>query len=199
VTEEENTKKCTKCKEVKPKGEFYKNKSTKDGLQGACKACYSAYHEANRPAILEKQKAYHEANPEKEAKRKKAYNEANRPAMLEQQSAYWKANKARITIRHREYCRAHKGQMCARTRKRKASKLNATPSWFEKDAVLAVYTESATRSKTEGVLYHVDHIVPLQSKLVCGLHCLANLQILTSAENIRKGNRHWPGQEWIIH
>lgn len=39
---------------------------------------------------------------------------------------------------------------------------------------------------------HVDHIVPLQSNWVCGLHCEANLRVIPGAENESKRNFWWP-------
>ena len=35
------TKRCSKCKEVKAVSEFNKNKANKDGLRGECKSCQS--------------------------------------------------------------------------------------------------------------------------------------------------------------
>jgi len=70
----------------------------------------------------------------------------------------------------------------ARNAKYRASKLNATPNWANLIAIKEIY-----RTCHEG--YHVDHIVPLQNDLVCGLHCEFNLQHLPARENLSKGNK----------
>lgn len=38
----------------------------------------------------------------------------------------------------------------------------------------------------------LDHIVPLKSDFVCGLHWHGNIQLLSMSENRKKNNRYWP-------
>ena len=78
-----------------------------------------------------------------------------------------------------------------KTRTRKANKLQRTPSWLNAGHWLEIeciykYCSSLRRI---GLNYEVDHIVPLQSKVVSGMHVPWNLQVITGAENSAKGNR----------
>ena len=80
----------------------------------------------------------------------------------------------------------------ARYAKRRASKRNAAPAWANKEAIEAIYAKAKQFSELTGEAFHVDHIVPLISDLVCGLHCEGNLQILPGFDNLSKGNKTWP-------
>lgn len=43
------------------------------------------------------------------------------------------------------------------------------------------------RNKLTGIEWHVDHILPLKGKNVCGLHIWNNLQVIPKTLNLRKG------------
>ena len=77
-------------------------------------------------------------------------------------------------------------------RLRKHAQTKATPSWSDPDICADLYTLASIYTEFLGEPVHVDHVVPLRSKLVCGLHTPANLTLLIAADNIRKGNRWWP-------
>lgn len=75
---------------------------------------------------------------------------------------------------------------------RNAAEKNATPVWANEFFMAEAYHLAKLREKICGGKWHVDHIVPLQSKLVCGLHVEHNLQVIPASDNIRKSNRYWP-------
>jgi len=80
-------------------------------------------------------------------------------------------------------------KIAAREAKRRSTKLIATPSWIELKMIEDLYEECRLLSIETGTQHHVDHIIPLNSNKVCGLHCLDNLQILSAKENHTKSNK----------
>jgi hypothetical protein len=47
-------------------------------------------------------------------------------------------------------------------------------------------------TESTGTVWHVDHIIPVKHKLVCGLHIAENLQLLPGPDNQRKSNHFSP-------
>lgn len=82
-----------------------------------------------------------------------------------------------------------KGLLRAKRARRRCAQLSRTPKWLtaqDKKAIKAIYDEAVAKTTATGTLYHVDHIIPLQGKLVSGLHVPSNLQIITAEENLKK-------------
>lgn len=80
----------------------------------------------------------------------------------------------------------------AHNMKRIVQQKHAMPSWVDTKVIERVYAEAQRVSRDTGVLHHVDHIVPLTSKVVCGLHVPWNLQVIPALANLQKFNRHSP-------
>lgn len=76
--------------------------------------------------------------------------------------------------------------------RRKRAKDSATPSWARIGLMQEIYRLCREISRQTGVRHHVDHLVPLTSDLVCGLHVEHNLRIVPAVDNLRKHNLVWP-------
>jgi hypothetical protein len=81
------------------------------------------------------------------------------------------------------------------TARRRAAVLSAGVSFntelFELVEIEA-YGLARLRTEMTGEEWEVDHIVPLQSQLVCGLHNENNLCVITRKSNNQKLNLIWP-------
>jgi hypothetical protein len=78
----------------------------------------------------------------------------------------------------------------AKARRRKHRQ--ATPGWLtrtERTEIRQIYQIAITLSKSTNTQYVVDHIVPLRSEEVCGLHVPWNLRVITREENLIKSNK----------
>lgn len=80
-------------------------------------------------------------------------------------------------------------------KRRRAARLTAFHP-FDQEFFTLLEQESyqlcKARKASTGVDFEVDHVIPLRSKLVCGLHNEFNLRVIPAIENNKKGNRYWP-------
>jgi hypothetical protein len=154
---------CPNCKEAKDLSFFsqYKGKSY---YYSYCKQCTTA-----------KGKEWAEKNREKSRACKAKWQINNRQKKAASQRL-WLANNSEI---HAAY-----------QAKRRASTLSSTPKWADLNAIKTEYQLAKWCSDVTGELYHVDHIVPLKGKMVCGLHVHWNLQVLPAKINLQKGNKY---------
>ncbi len=155
-------KTCTACNAEKDLSLFYMRKGNP---RSECKSCTLAQ---NKKSIT------HEAK-------------------IDAQTRYRKANREELNEKHSEYKKANRGLCNASWMKYHASKKNATPASLteeQNDDIKAMYVLAKKFEKLCNISYHVDHIVPLAGKDVCGLHVPWNLQLLPASVNMSKGNRH---------
>lgn len=162
---------CRICRESKPLADFYPRSNSKDGRRSDCITCKNA-----------RSSKWMRENREVARFHSKAYRSANR-----------EVERARNSRNYAAYRRAHPERLRAKHAKRRAAKRNAMPLWsaseFDSLAIKEAYRLAVEREEATGFAWHVDHIYPLISDWVCGLHCGANLQVIPWIENVRKGNR----------
>ena len=134
--------------------------------------------------------AWGAANPEKVKAAKQKYAEENKEAVVARIKAWRDANPEKMVAARKAWADSNKHKILAKTRKRQAAKLQRTPAWLSKDDIWMMqeaYELASKRSKLFGFQWDVDHIYPLQGKVVSGLHVPLNLQVIPAIENYRKG------------
>ena len=90
----------------------------------------------------------------------------------------------------RKWKQKNKGKVNSYTAKRHAAKMQRTPPWADLKEIQLVYRQAASLSKLLGRDIHVDHVIPMQGKLVSGLHIPENMQLLFAEDNVSKSNTY---------
>lgn len=177
---------CPQCQTQKVLSDFYANRAKSDGLTTQCKSCCKVNATSRR---LEK--------PEVTRAEVRAARERNRNAYNAKRTGEaGRKYRAKIAEWARAYFmtyrKANRTRLTAYRAKVRAAQKRATPSWANSHYIALFYEMAKLERQRLGVHVEVDHIVPLQSPLVCGLHCEHNLQLLTRKANRSKCNRVWP-------
>jgi hypothetical protein len=123
--------------------------------------------------------------------RVKAWAATNRTSVARNSKAYADQNRKEVNARIKDWKERNKDKVRMQTASRRAKRKCAQPRWVRKSDLLAIYTQAQRVSDMVGYEYHVDHIVPLQGKEVCGLHVPWNLQIIPAWQNLQKQNKHY--------
>lgn len=136
-------------------------------------------------------KKYHE-DPEAAKRKVYEWRDKNPDRSAEHQRHYFERNSDSVRERARAGYAEDPAKVRAAVAAYEAAKLQATPAWADMQKILDVYREAERLSLGTGVQHHVDHIIPLRSDIVCGLHVHWNLRAIPASDNCSKGNRWWP-------
>ena len=165
---------CTKCGTDKPDSEFYAyKKNTIKGVMAQCKECVKK---------LEAKRRIGRKPTEKEKERNKRWRTANREKISMRVNERRRQNPepSRASVLRWEKNNPHKKA------KYRHGKRIATPNFIDSENMKIVMQKAAEYG------FEIDHIVPIISPIVCGLHCWHNLQLLDKKLNASKGNKYWP-------
>ncbi|MGZ8888043.1 MAG: hypothetical protein ACXW1D_00640 [Halobacteriota archaeon] len=166
---------CSKCKDNKSLTLFNKSVEKRSGYKSNCKSCESA----SRSRRL--------SDPDKRSQERDRIRNRRANQTEQQRRAY--------NDKCLDYYARNKSDYRKRVMDRIAKKNMATPKWadteWEQFVIREIYHLASLRQEMLGVELHVDHTVPLQSDIVCGLHCSANLEVVTAKYNRAKGNHYW--------
>lgn len=160
-------KTCYKCKISKEYAEFYPEKGNASGFSSYCKPCNKDYLQARRA--------------DKESKKKDS----------QKKHEWYKRNCNRVKENMQIWVESNRGKSNKVKAKYRASKLQRTPKWLtviDFERIQNEYRLAEILTRLHNKPWHVDHIIPLQGKLVSGLHVPNNLQVLIGSKNCSKQN-----------
>jgi hypothetical protein len=118
---------------------------------------------------------------EQEKLRLKIYYKLNKEIIKARVKLWAQQNRDKVRQHRRNWAKRYPEKNAEKQRKRIQKLIERTPKWANVEAIKQFY-----KNCPKG--YHVDHIIPLNGKIVSGLHVLENLQYLPAVDNLKKHN-----------
>lgn len=152
------------------------------------------YYLENRDKVLERCNEYrkNESVRERETQRQRDYYAARANEIQKKRKAILDSN-PELREQRRAWFRQHYQENAEvyteKTARRRRKLENATPIWADLQKIRWFYKESTRITDETGIRHHVDHIIPIQGRNVCGLHVEQNLRIIPAKENLSKSNK----------
>lgn len=173
-------KRCNKCNTTKFILDYQLRKDTGKYRNG-CKQCLSkqkaANYKDNRESRLLQAAQRRKDNPEYMIN----YRIEKKQELKEYSARYREEHLEECRERVRKYSKG-KGRAVktAIENARRATKVNATPEWSEKEEIKELYKQCDLLSNYTGIQHHVHHRIPVKEfdDKVVGLHVLNNLEIV---------------------
>lgn len=175
-------------------------------INASCFACASdiakkSYQKDPNSRIARRMRNYEGNKDAERVKMREAYLKRKADNPDTNRLAY-QAHRERRIAESREWAKANPERRRAQHVKRKAAKKNAVPAWygeFDDFVMREAAGLCALRERMTGYAWQIDHMVPLQAREACGLHCAENIQVIPATVNNSKLNKMVltePG-EWL--
>jgi hypothetical protein len=133
--------------------------------------------ELRKACIRKAVKSWKQAHPEKVSEHNRTYTAKNAVYFIDSAKNWARNNRAARNESQK---------------RREMGKLHRTPKWlseFDKLKIKCIYSIAAMLTRENKEQWHVDHIIPLQGKNVCGLHVPSNLWFIRGVDNLNKSNK----------
>ena len=191
---------CKKC-HIAQVGEYNRRNAEKkaaydvrrrERCRERLRALRKVWESKNVEYLRDSKRAWYAANRDRSIAKSRLWAAQNRYLARARTRAWAASNPERKKLSDRRWAENNPDKVLANINKRRAIKMTAMPAWADDRMIKEVYRLAKERTKQTGIKHHVDHVIPLNSPLVCGLHNEFNLAIVSAKENLKKGNRFWP-------
>lgn len=164
---------CSLCKE-------FRNQKNAEYMQGC--------RDRNPDLNLE----YRANNKSAIAEYNREYRKKNAAFVSELQRHHYLNNKQYYAIKNASWYKNNPDRKRNKDSKRRAARLKSIPAWYDEwdDFVFQeAHDLAASRQRETGIEWNVDHMIPLQAEMACGLHVASNVQVIPKFFNLSKKNK----------